>query len=64
MDGLEATQEIRKLPLQTQPLIVALTGWGQEIDRERSRRVGIAQHLTKPIDHHVLQQVLELAEPA
>jgi CheY-like chemotaxis protein len=64
MDGLEATQEIRKLPLGTQPLIVALTGWGQEIDRERSRRVGIAHHLTKPIDHHLLQRVLELAEPA
>jgi PAS domain S-box-containing protein len=64
MDGLETTQEIRKLPLDTQPLIVALTGWGQEIDRERSRRVGIAHHLTKPIEHHVLQRVLELADPA
>jgi CheY-like chemotaxis protein len=63
MDGLQATQEIRKLPLETQPLIVALTGWGQEIDRERSRRVGIVHHLTKPIDYEMLQRVLELAEP-
>ena len=64
MDGLQTTIEIRKLPLEAQPLIVALTGWGQEIDHQRSRDAGIAHHLTKPIDQQVLQRVLELVERA
>lgn len=64
MDGLETTRLIRRLPLPEQPLIVALTGWGQQIDRERSQHAGIVHHLTKPIDQALLAQVLALAAPA
>jgi CheY-like chemotaxis protein len=64
MNGLEATRRIRELPLAKQPLIVALTGWGQDTDRERSQFAGVDQHLVKPIDHEALRSVLELAEQA
>jgi PAS domain S-box-containing protein len=64
MSGLEATQRIHALRLPVTPLVVALTGWGQEIDRERSRRAGAAYHLTKPIDQQALQSVLRFAEQA
>jgi PAS domain S-box-containing protein len=64
VDGLATTGEIRKLPLEEQPLIVALTGWGQEIDRERTRSAGIVHHLTKPIEYPALQRMLALAQPA
>jgi PAS domain S-box-containing protein len=64
MSGLEATQRIHALRLRVRPLVVALTGWGQEIDRERSRRAGFAYHLTKPIDHATLQSVLQFAAQA
>jgi PAS domain S-box-containing protein len=62
MSGLEATQRIHALPLAERPLVVALTGWGQEVDRERSRRAGMLYHLTKPIDFEALQRVLQVAQ--
>lgn len=58
MNGLEAAQHIRRLSLAKQPLICALTGWGQDADRERSHAAGIDRHLVKPIDHDTLQSVL------
>lgn len=58
MDGLEAARRIRELPLATRPAIVALTGWGQDADRERSQRAGIDEHLVKPIELGALNRVL------
>ena len=62
MNGLEATRQIRELPLTRQPLIVALTGWGQDADRERSQFAGVDHHMVKPIDHEALRAVLEQAQ--
>jgi signal transduction histidine kinase len=58
MSGLEAARRIRRLTLARQPLICALTGWGQEADRESSQAAGIDRHLVKPIDRDTLQSVL------
>jgi CheY-like chemotaxis protein len=64
MSGLQAAQHIRQLTLAKQPLICALTGWGQESDRERSQAAGIDRHLVKPLDYDTLQGVLEQIQPA
>jgi signal transduction histidine kinase/ActR/RegA family two-component response regulator len=64
MNGLEAARRIRRLTLARQPLICALTGWGQEADRERSHAAGIDRHLVKPIDRDTLQSVLAQMQPA
>lgn len=61
MNGLEAARHIRKLTHVKQPLICALTGWGQEADRARSHAAGIDRHLVKPIDRDTLLSVLEQA---
>jgi CheY-like chemotaxis protein len=58
MNGLEAARRIRRLALARQPLICALTGWGQQADRESSHAAGIDRHLVKPIDRDTLQSVL------
>ncbi len=50
IDGIEAARRIRALPGGEQPLIVALTGWGQPADRERTREAGFDCHLVKPAD--------------
>jgi CheY-like chemotaxis protein len=50
IDGLEAARRIRALPGGDQPLIVALTGWGQRADRERTQAAGFDVHLVKPAD--------------
>jgi DNA-binding response OmpR family regulator len=39
-------------------VLVALTGWGQEEDRCRSREAGFDHHLTKPIDLDSLKKLL------
>jgi len=54
VNGYEACRRIRSEPWGTRMVLVALTGWGQEEDRERSREVGFDKHLVKPVDHDTL----------
>jgi hypothetical protein len=39
-------------------VLVALTGWGQEADRQRTLDAGFDMHLVNPVDHDVLFQLL------
>jgi len=58
LDGLEAARRIRGLPQGEHVRIVALTGWGQETDRQRTRAAGMDAHLTKPVSLDALHSVL------
>ena len=49
MDGFEVARRMRSTPGGAALRIVALTGWGQEQDKARTRRAGFDDHLTKPI---------------
>jgi len=44
-------------------LIVAITGWGQDEDRQRSRDAGFDHHCTKPVDIESLLETLERERP-
>jgi signal transduction histidine kinase len=57
MSGLDVARQIRKRP-EPQPVLVALTGWGQSQDRELTRVAGFDHHLTKPVDFAELQALL------
>lgn len=57
MDGYEVARRIRA-ESGDKPLIIAITGWGQDHDRERTRQVGIEHHMTKPIDYRALVSVI------
>ena len=59
LDGYEVARRIRASPWGERIRLVALTGWGQESDRQRSRDSGFNSHLTKPVDHDLLNRVLE-----
>jgi signal transduction histidine kinase len=50
MDGYELGRRLRELPALAGVRLVALTGYGQPADRERSRRAGFDEHLTKPVE--------------
>ena len=58
MDGIEAARRIRDSKLGASVPIVALTGWGQEADRERTRDAGMNHHLVKPVSAEDLRTVL------
>ena len=58
LDGLQAAAQIRSMDWGTSPVIVALTGWGQEADRKRSKEAGCNLHLVKPLDFDRLTVLL------
>ena len=48
MDGYQVARELRGQPETRQAVLVALTGWGAQDDRARTRSAGFDHHLTKP----------------
>ena len=50
MDGYELAQHLREKLGANAPKMIAMTGYGQEADRERARQAGFAVHLVKPVD--------------
>jgi signal transduction histidine kinase/CheY-like chemotaxis protein len=58
-DGLEVARRLRADPALAEVPVVALTGYAQEEDRQRSREAGIIHHLAKPVDPRQLRTVLE-----
>jgi CheY-like chemotaxis protein len=58
MNGYEVCREIRKQPWGGDILLIAQTGWGQDQDRQRTKDAGFDGHLTKPIDHDRLEEIL------
>jgi signal transduction histidine kinase/CheY-like chemotaxis protein len=63
MDGYELARRIRSEPWGKHVLLVALTGWGQEQHRRRSKEAGFDHHLTKPADPEALRAVLTGSSP-
>lgn len=59
LNGYDAARRIREQPWGKDVTLVALTGWGQEEDRRKSREAGFDEHLVKPVDHDVLMKLLE-----
>ena len=64
MDGYEIARRLRAEPWGAELKLVALTGWGQLGDRQRSQDAGFDQHLVKPVEPELLRRTLaELPEP-
>jgi len=53
LDGWDATRHLRTTEWGAHVLMVALSGWAQAEDRERSRTAGFDHHLAKPIEPEV-----------
>jgi signal transduction histidine kinase len=58
IDGYELARRLRTRPAAAQSLLVAITGYGQDSDRQRASAAGFDRHLVKPIDLCILQDVL------
>jgi len=64
MDGIETARQIRETPWGKSVTLVAVTGWGQEEDRRRTREAGFDYHLVKPADSESLLTILSRARRA
>jgi CheY-like chemotaxis protein len=58
MDGCELARRIRGLPAHAGTVLVALTGWAQQRDKERTAAAGFDYHLAKPLDIDGLTPIL------
>ena len=58
MDGYEAARRIRATPHGAEPFLVALTGWGDDADRRRTREAGFDRHVVKPVDPDELERLV------
>jgi CheY-like chemotaxis protein len=58
MDGFEVARRIRERKEFDNIVLIALTGWGQAEDRNRTRAAGFDHHLVKPADITALQSLL------
>ncbi len=65
MDGYEVARSIRERANSGRTVLVALTGYGREEDRRRSREAGFDHHLVKPVEFDTVLSLLEShREPA
>ena len=64
MNGHDVCREIRKASWGRTMRVIALTGWGQDDDRRKSREAGFDAHLVKPVDYDALLAQLAGASPA
>jgi signal transduction histidine kinase/ActR/RegA family two-component response regulator len=64
LNGYEVTERLRRQPATCDAFIVAITGWGQEKDRQRARAAGFDEHLVKPADVEHLVRLLRAGASA
>lgn len=58
LNGYDVARKIREQSWGERMILVALTGWGQDEDRRRSKEAGFNHHLTKPVDPVTLKKLL------
>jgi signal transduction histidine kinase/ActR/RegA family two-component response regulator len=57
-NGFEVAKQLRQQPALKNAVLVAMTGYGQESDRKRSKEAGFDHHLVKPGDFGKVLQIL------
>jgi CheY-like chemotaxis protein len=58
MDGYEVARRLRRLPDFHAVVLIAMTGYGQDEDRRRSREAGFDHHLVKPVGLEDIRRLL------
>jgi len=59
LSGNEVARRLRAEDWAKDMVLIALSGWGREDDRRKTRDAGFDHHLVKPLDLHVLSALLE-----
>jgi len=58
-DGYAVARTLRAMSWRKKPLLIAVTGWGAPVDRERAIAAGFDEHLTKPIHYPSLAAIIK-----
>jgi CheY-like chemotaxis protein len=58
MNGHEVAEHLRQQPQTKDIRLIAITGYGQDSDRQRSKEAGFDRHLVKPVNPQELQELL------
>ncbi len=58
LDGFDVARMIREQPWGKDMFLIALSGWGQQLDRQRTKEAGFDAHLTKPAKYETLMEIL------
>ncbi|HTD29865.1 MAG TPA: ATP-binding protein, partial [Xanthomonadaceae bacterium] len=61
LNGYELAALLKRQPWASEILLVALTGWGQEENRQRSAAAGFDEHLVKPIELETIDRICQRA---
>lgn len=59
LSGYQVARRIREMSGGPKMMLIAMTGWGQEKDKERAKEAGFDHHLVKPVDIDVVNNILE-----
>ena len=63
LNGFDTAKRLREQPWGKELVLIALTGWGQESDRQRSREAGFDHHVVKPVEPALLERLLAETAP-
>ena len=63
LNGYEVAQRIREKSWGASMYLIAVTGWGQDEDRQRSSEVGLNLHMVKPVEPAALEKLLASLPP-
>ena len=64
MSGHEVAQTMRETSATRDVILIAMTGYGRQVDRDQSRAAGFDHHLVKPLDFEKLNEVLTASASA
>jgi CheY-like chemotaxis protein len=59
LNGYDTARRIREQPWGRDVALVALTGWGKDEDRTRSKQAGFDSHMVKPVEFEKLTEILD-----
>jgi len=60
LNGFQVAQRLRAQPDMKNVALIAMTGYGQEADRQRSKEAGFDFHLVKPVEPQKLQELIAM----
>jgi CheY-like chemotaxis protein len=58
LNGYEVAQRVRQNATSPRPVLIAVTGWGQDSDKARALAAGFDHHFTKPVEPDAIAAIL------